>query len=71
MCVCAQATVVPYFGFDGLDDYYRHLSLAGGGDLTKARRVAVPLLALNAVDDPITDSDSFAPCLCAVAPSRS
>ena len=63
----AQATVVPYFGFDGLDDYYRHLSLAGGGDLTKARRVAVPLLALNAADDPITDSGSFAPCLCAAA----
>ena len=51
-----EATVVPFFGFDGLDDYYRCSSL---GHLGKLARAAVPLLALHAADDPIIDSASF------------
>ena len=34
-----------YFGFSGVEDYYRHLSV---GHLGKLARVAVPLLTLHA-----------------------
>eukprot|EP00908_Phaeocystis_cordata_P001732 Transcript_11868.p1 GENE.Transcript_11868~~Transcript_11868.p1 ORF type:complete len:586 (-),score=236.49 Transcript_11868:55-1812(-) len=51
-------TVVRYFGFEGLEDYYNHLSL---GSLGKLGRVAVPLLSLHALDDPIVNSCTFAP----------
>ena len=46
------------FGFEGLEDYYNHLSL---GSLGKLGRVAVPLLSLHALDDPIVNSCTFAP----------
>ena len=59
------ATVVPYNGFDDVDDYYRHMSV---GFLGKAERVAVPLLHLHACDDPIIDCDTFAPYLSGGAP---
>lgn len=54
------ATVVPFNGFDDVDDYYRHMTL---GHLGKERRVTVPLLHLHACDDPIIDCDTFAPYL--------
>jgi predicted alpha/beta-fold hydrolase len=52
-----SATVVPYNGFGTVEAYYAAMSLAHGGKLA---RVAVPLLALHAVDDPIVDSSTFA-----------
>ena len=54
------ATVVPFNGYDDVDDYYRHMSL---GCLGKQHRVTVPLLHLHACDDPIIDCDTFAPYL--------
>ena len=58
-------TVVPFYGFEDVDDYYRHMSL---GRLGKQHRVAVPLLHLHACDDPIIDCDTFAPYLSAGRP---
>lgn len=52
-----RATVVPLNGFRDVDEYYAAMSLAHGGKLA---RVAVPLLALHAVDDPIVESATFA-----------
>ena len=55
-----RATVVPFFGFASVEEYYRAMSL---GHRNKARRVAVPLLAVHACDDPIADSASYAPTI--------
>ena len=49
---------VPHYHFDGVHDYYRHCSL---GNLGKLQQVRTPLLALAACDDPVINSDSFAP----------
>ncbi len=57
------AVVVPFFGFDDLDDYYRCSSLGHHGKLASA---AVPLLAIHAADDPIIDSATFADHLPAI-----
>lgn len=51
------ATVVPYQGYAHVDEYYADMSVAHA---RKLERVAVPLLALHACDDPIVDSDSYA-----------
>ncbi|KAG8470076.1 hypothetical protein KFE25_008497 [Diacronema lutheri] len=55
-----EATVVPFNGYASVDAYYAAMSLAHGGKLS---RVAVPLLALHAADDPIVDCGTFAPAL--------
>lgn len=53
-------TVVPFNGFEDVDDYYRHMTL---GHLGKERQVSVPLLHFHACDDPIINCDTFAPFL--------
>ena len=51
------ATILPFFGYASVDDYYRAMSLSHGG---KAAGVATPLLAVHACDDPIADAASYA-----------
>ena len=48
---------MPFFGYTDVDEYYQAMSLST--PLTKARHVAIPLLAVHACDDPIVDSTTY------------
>ena len=51
-----SASVVPFFGYKDVDEYYRDMSIAHHGRL---EQVVAPLLALHALDDPIIDADNY------------
>ncbi|KAJ1641023.1 hypothetical protein T492DRAFT_332355 [Pavlovales sp. CCMP2436] len=63
-----EATVVPFNGYADIDAYYADMSLARGDKLA---RVAVPLLALHAVDDPIVWADNFEASIARTPPATS
>jgi hypothetical protein len=49
----------PYCGYDDVEEFYADVDLCSRKGVEKAQRIAVPVLFLSALDDPIFDVDTL------------